>query len=88
MVNLDGLEQISVLTKPSETTRAPILEAVANFGRRIGNEHDTLFVYVSSHGSLAHPPGRPLARYLVTSDTRLDLVADTGISVADLVHTL
>ncbi len=85
---VEHFDEVIVRTAAAETTRAAILQTLSDITKRITNSRDTLVIYISSHGSLGQRPGEPLARFLVTSDTRLDLVAETGISVDALVRTV
>jgi hypothetical protein len=47
-----------------------------------------VLVYFSTHGSLAQAPGGRLGRYLVARDTRMEVVADTGLAVDRLVDAM
>lgn len=85
---LEGFDEVRVLTGERQTRRAAILEALEAVVRKATNPRDTVFLYFSTHGSLGRAPGAELARYLVTSDTRLDLVAETGIALDPLIRTL
>ena len=72
----------------ADTTRASILAAIAEVQAKARGPRDTVLVYVSTHGSLGRAAGEHLGRYLIARDTRLDLVADTGISVDRLVESM
>ncbi len=85
---LVGYDVVTVLSTPESTSRARILEALAELERQVTRPEDTVLVYLSTHGSLARRPGRDLERFLVARDTRLDLVDSTGIAVADLLAGL
>jgi hypothetical protein len=79
---LGEFDERIILDDPEATTRAGILSAIYELGKRIGSEQDTLLIYLSTHGSLAQRAGTDrLERYLVASDTRLDLLEATAISV-------
>jgi hypothetical protein len=78
-----------VLSRPEQTTRTAILSAIVDLGSRIRSEDDTVLIYVSTHGSLGRKPGTgTLERYLVASDTRLDILAATGIPVESLLESV
>jgi hypothetical protein len=79
-----AFDQIRVLTTPAETRRAAVLEALAEIGQRDLGPRDTLLLYFSTHGSLGRRPGGRLERFLVTADTRMNLLAQTGLSVEKL----
>lgn len=85
---LMGYDGVTVLASRESTSRAHILAAVAELERQVTRPEDTVLVYVSTHGSLGRRPGHDLERFLVASDTRLDLVDATGIAVADLLAAL
>jgi hypothetical protein len=82
---VEALDHSVVLSTPEETRRPAILAALADLSRRATRAGDTVMVYVSSHGALARRPGGPLQRYIITSDTVANLVADTALSVAELL---
>jgi hypothetical protein len=83
---LNEFDDVRTLVRPEETRRAAILEALADLEKRIRSPRDTVFLYFSTHGSLAQRPGGELERELVVADTRLDLLRETGISVDELIH--
>jgi hypothetical protein len=84
---LKGFEDVVVLTGPA-TSRAAILEALDALARRVTSPDDTVLVYFSTHGSLDRRPGGDLERFMVAADTRLHLLASTGIAVNDLIAAL
>src|SRR5262249_54846072 len=84
---IEGFDEVRLLTRPADTTRAALLEAIRDLASRARDPRDTVLIYFSTHGSLGQRPGQPLQRYLVAADTRLDLVTETGISVDALVRT-
>jgi hypothetical protein len=83
---LGEFDDVRVLVRPEEVSRAAILEAIEGLEKRIRSPHDTVLLYFSTHGSLAQRPGGDLERVLVVGDTRLDLLRETGLSVDELVH--
>src|SRR5499433_3287343 len=83
---LNEFDDVRTLVRPEETRRAAILEALADLEKRIRSPRDTVFLYFSTHGSLAQRPGGELERELVVGDTRLDLLRETGLSVDELIH--
>ncbi len=82
----EGFDEIRVLTADGETTRAAVLDALSGLAEKIRSPEDTVLVYISSHGTLAHPPGRALERFVVLRDSRMHLAADTGLSVRSLLE--
>ena len=84
---IEGFDEVRVLSEPAQTNRAAILQAISDLGMHASDARDTVLIYFSTHGSLGQRPGQKIARYLVGSDTRLDLVAETGISVDALIKT-
>jgi hypothetical protein len=84
---LGGFDDVRLLTGP-ETTRTAILGAIAETQARARGARDTVVVYFSTHGSLGRAAGQRVRRYLFARDTRLDLVADTGISVDGLIEAM
>lgn len=83
---LTDFDDVRELTRPENTRRAAILEALAELERRIRSPRDTVLLYFSTHGSLAQRPGGELERQLVAGDTRLDLLRETGISLDELLR--
>lgn len=85
---LSGFDEVRVLTGPEATLRANVVHALHELGERASNPRDTLVVYVSSHGSLGRFAGGPVQRFIVTQDTRLDVLAETAMSIDALKHEL
>jgi uncharacterized caspase-like protein len=85
---LSGFDEVIRRTDPEATDRADILEAVERLGKLADHPRDVVFVYFSTHGTLARSPGGELERYLVARDTKLDLAASTGLGVEDLLARL
>jgi hypothetical protein len=83
---LGEFDDVRVLARSEETRRAAILEALKDLEKRIRSPRDTVFIYFSTHGSLAQRPGGKLERVLVAGDTRLDLLGETGLSVDELIR--
>jgi hypothetical protein len=77
-------DQVKVLTGPEETTREGILEAVQELSRRNLSADDTVFLYISSHGTLSRTQQGRLHHYLVAQDTRLNDVNITAIDLTEL----
>jgi hypothetical protein len=84
---LEGFSK-TVRLSQEETRRPAILGALEGLLRETSSPQDTVVVYVSSHGSLAQRPGAGLERVIVTRDTRMDVLLETGIPVEDLVKAL
>jgi len=83
-----GFDEVRVLSTPEQTRRTAILSAIAEIGAQASNTRDTILLYFSTHGSLGRKPGGELERYLVTADTRMNLLTQTGISVDGLLEVV
>lgn len=83
-----GFASVTVLTRPEETTRAAVLNALRALQERVRRPQDVVVVYVSSHGTLARDVRGELQRYLVTSDTSFHDVASTGLEMPTLEASL
>ncbi len=85
----DGhFDRVWTLTDPVATSADGIRDAMAEIGAIADSPEDTVFVYVSSHGTLAHGSDGRLAPFVVASDTRLDAVARTAVPQAEVVTWL
>ncbi len=85
---ISGFDDVTVLTGRAATSRSAILAALHALAGRVRHRDDTLLVYFSTHGSLDRKPGGELERFIVTADTRLDIVSATALSVSELVAAL
>ncbi|MGC4118331.1 MAG: caspase family protein [Myxococcales bacterium] len=83
---LSGFDAVDLRVEPAKTSRAAILEGLQQLAAKARDPRDTVVLYFSTHGSLGRKPGGPLRRYLVSRDTRLDLLSETGLSVDDLLR--
>lgn len=83
-----GFRQVTVLNTPQATTRERVRAALRELEARAFREQDVVLVYVSSHGTLARDLRGELQRYLVTSDARLQQVADTALQTQELEEAL
>ncbi len=81
-----GFDQVLLLADPTATTRKGILRAFERLRQLNTNPHDTLFVYISGHGTLARDPQHTLRRYLVTYDTQQRDIHNSALSIARLRH--
>ncbi|HSM92930.1 MAG TPA: caspase family protein [Anaeromyxobacteraceae bacterium] len=77
-----NFDEIEVL--PPNATREELRAALRRLAARDRDERDTVVVYLSSHGTLARDEKGELRRYLVTRETRVDRVAETGLSMDEL----
>ncbi len=73
-------DEVISLTAPGDSSRAGVLAAMDALERRVVSADDTVFVYFSTHGTLAQGHGDHLDQYLVLADTRLDDVRGTGLA--------
>ena len=81
-------DQVFTLTSPAETTLAGVRAAMTELTRQAPSPDDTVFVYFSTHGTLARDPAGRLGQYLVLSDTRLRDVAGTALSHDEVLRWL
>jgi hypothetical protein len=65
-------------------TRDELRAGLRRLAERARDERDTVVVYVSSHGTLAHDGVGELRRYLVTRETRIADIPATAISMDEL----
>ncbi len=75
-----GFDVVEALTGPEQTTRAGVLAAMGRVEAQVQSADDTVFVYFSTHGTLARGGGEDFDQYLVLHDTRLDDVRGTGLA--------
>jgi hypothetical protein len=78
---LGKFDRILLHTRPAQTTRQAILRAFAQLKKWATNPKDTVFVYISGHGSLSRDSRHQLRRFLVAYDTHSKRVSQTGLSV-------
>ena len=78
-------DQVVALTRPEETTAAAVRAAMRALAEEVRSPDDTVFVYFSTHGTLAGGPHGDLRQFLVLSDTRLAQVSSTGLSHEELL---
>jgi uncharacterized caspase-like protein len=83
-----GFKSVTVLTRPEQTTRRAVLDALRALAARPWRPQDVVVVYVSAHGTLARDDTGELQRYLVTHDTALRDVPGTGLEMAALEQAL
>ncbi|HSM93896.1 MAG TPA: caspase family protein [Anaeromyxobacteraceae bacterium] len=79
---LGSFDEVEVVAP--DATRDQLRAALRRLASRDGDERDTVVLYVSSHGTLARDGRGELRRYLVARDTRVDAVAETGLSLDEL----
>jgi hypothetical protein len=73
-------DEVISLTDPAQASRAGVMRAMTQLEERVVSADDTVFVYFSTHGTLARGHGDQLDQYLVLADTRLDDVRGTGLA--------
>jgi hypothetical protein len=74
-------DQVRVLTRPEETTRASILAALRQLKKEAHRPDDVVVVYFSAHGTLARDNQGELRRYLVTRDASFRSIPQTALSM-------
>ncbi|MBJ6762070.1 caspase family protein [Myxococcaceae bacterium JPH2] len=74
-------DQVRVLSRPEETTRASILAAVRRLRQEANRPDDVVVVYFSAHGTLARDNQGELRRYLVTRDASYRNIPQTALSM-------
>ncbi len=67
-----------------QATREGLREALQRISDADRDERDTVVLYLSSHGTLAHDGKGQLRRYLVTRDTRMADIPGTALSLDEL----
>ena len=82
---IGAFDEVRVLDRPEETTRAGVLAAVRALAAAAPRPEDTVVVFFSGHGTLAPTPAGGLERVVVTTDTREDAPRTTGLRVRDLL---
>ncbi len=83
-----NFDEVMLKVSSKDTSRTAILRALSELGAKASHPEDTVFIYFSSHGSLAREPGGALKRYLVVHDTSMALLAETGLPVEGLVRVI
>jgi hypothetical protein len=81
--DLGAFDDLVVLTRAEDTTRARVLEELERLQARAPRAEDTLLVYISAHGTLSLSPQGP-RRVLVMADTKHDAIVETGLEVGAL----
>lgn len=85
---LSGFDKVLLLNTPKTTSRAAILQKLKTLNALVKSKHDTVVIYFSTHGTLGRKPGKALQRYLVTTDTRISIVGQTGLSVREIMRAM
>lgn len=81
-------DRIIVRNTYAGTTRRSLLHALKELQSRIKSSNDTVFIYISGHGSVAYSSDRRLhRRYIITSDTTQN-VSQTALSVNRILRYL
>jgi CHAT domain-containing protein len=78
--DIGDFDDLVVLTKREETTKARVLEEIDRLRTRAPRSEDTVVVYVSAHGTLSLSPEGP-KRVLVLTDTKREALERTGLEV-------
>lgn len=74
-------DQVRMLTRPDQTTRAGILAALHELQQEATRPDDVVVVYFSAHGTLARDGQGELKRYLVTQDASYRSISQTALSM-------
>ena len=74
-------DKILIHTHKAQTTRKAILKTLRQLLHLNTHRKDTVFVYISAHGTLARDSRLQLRRFIVTSDTQSRKVVKTGLSL-------
>ena len=77
-------DQVRVLSRPEETTRAAILAALRQLRQQATRPDDVVVVYFSAHGTLARDGQGELKRYLVTTDASFRAIPQTALPMDEL----
>ena len=78
---LGKFDRILLYTTPKKTTKSYLQKAFSKLNTWNIDPRDTVFVYISAHGTLSRNSQHVLQRYLVTSDTKNSKISKTAISV-------
>lgn len=78
-------KEVVELTDPDQTTRDNIIDALRDLDNRNMATDDVVFIYISTHGTLARDDRHQLHQYLVASDTEFENVAATALDVEVLM---
>ncbi|XXF80405.1 caspase family protein [Myxococcaceae bacterium GXIMD 01537] len=74
-------DQVRVIHRPEETTRAGILAALRQLRQEATRPDDVVVVYLSAHGTLSRDGQGELRRYLVTRDSSFRAIPQTALSM-------
>ncbi len=77
-------DQVRLLTRPGETSRAAILSALRQLQQEATRPDDVVVVYFSAHGTLSRDGQGELKRYLVTQDSSYRSISQTALSMDEL----
>lgn len=81
-------DRILIRNHYKNTTKKSLLSTLRTLKGLIKSSRDTVFVYISGHGSVAYSPDRKRhTRYIVTSNTTQN-VSKTALSVDSVLRTL
>ncbi len=81
-------DRVITLTAAEQSGRASVRAAMAELGSQTVSADDTVFVYFSTHGTLAQGDGGDFDQFLVLADTRLDDVRGSALPHAELLAWL
>jgi hypothetical protein len=70
----------------TKVTKTQVLDALKRLESANHNEEDTVVLYLSTHGSLAYRPDGSVGRYIITSDTDSQNVANTALDYDVIVN--
>lgn len=83
-----GGYQVFLHTRPEQSSRAQLLQAVEALRQVNTSPDDLVLLYFSTHGTLARDEHGVMRRYLVAADTRVADVRGGGISLDALQQSL
>ena len=85
---LGRFDEVRTLTGTDETDLATVRQAMAEVSQLSLSHDDTVFVYFSTHGTLARDGEGQLRQYLVLSDSRLNDVRGSALAHDELLAWL
>jgi len=86
--NTAKFDRVMVRNNFKNTTRKAVLQAFQQLKKSVKNSMDTVLVYVSAHGSVAHASGKKgHQRYIITADTTKN-ISKSAISVDEILSIL
>ena len=81
----NSFDSAQLLNSPKGVTKASILQALDRLEDNNRNEDDVVVLYLSTHGTVAYRENGRVGRFIITSDTQSQAVADTALDYDELI---